>query len=60
MAGLNFFTAVSPFLILIVLAHIQGETAGTCSTGEMKRAAVNDALSTINCEDYDCGNLNLT
>ena len=44
-------------LLLVGAAFAQSDptNGGSCSTEEMRRAAVDRALATIGCDNYDCG-----
>ena len=35
----------------------QGQANGTCSTEEMRKIAVEDAMKALGCNSYDCGKL---
>ena len=61
MTGLSFIATVS--LMLTQVFSTQGQVAGTCmqecSTGEVRRTAVNKLLTTSDCKNYICGKLYL-
>ena len=56
MTRMNFPTMLSLQFILIILVYTQNIAAGTCrSTEQMKQAAVNEVLNSLNCDSYYCG-----
>ena len=56
-AGLtmSFITVVYLLCIQTILVYSQDQATQTCSIKEMRKAAVNEALTHIGCEDYNCG-----
>lgn len=46
-------------LIVLLLAQaVISSSVGPCSTEEMRRNAVGNALATLGCENFTCGKLN--
>ena len=52
-----FITIVCLLCIKAITANSQLQPTRTCSTKEMRKAAVNEALTHVDCEDYSCGKL---
>ena len=53
-------TSLCFVLLFVQTTHSQENAViGTCGTEEMRAAAVDEILSTLGCDNYTCGKLNL-
>ena len=57
MTGLSFLTFTASLVLIYTTLgyYVLGQAAETCSTEEARRAAVDKALSSIECEHFNCG-----
>ena len=45
-------------LLFVQTAHFQdNDVIGTCSTEEMRAAAVDEVLAVLDCDNYTCGKI---
>ena len=50
-------TIILLLLVQVAFSEMDPAKAESCNTEEMRRAAVDNALASIGCDDYDCGKL---
>ena len=52
---MSFITVVCLLCVQTIAVYSQVQATQTCSNKEIRKAAVNEALTHRGCEDYNCG-----